>query len=250
MTLSWSEFMSEAKRLASCGGNCPTTASGVTLLWQWKTQPHTTVECRGPGCGFLSLRAFLGSQERPTITSREQDDEGDWCLPPEDNDDGSVSAEPLVCNADTITATSTSDSAAATADVVEVHVVHSSAYQVPVLYCSHLLPIRQLARLARGEGTGGPVWATVTQVDHPVLDIPFYEVHPCGTAGFMGDLEGARRGICGASWDLGGDRDRGAGVGGSAEGEGEDRARWYMLAWMSWVLPIVGLHIDSSNCFH
>jgi len=81
---------------------------------------------------------------------------------------------------------------------LEHHIVYSASYSVPVLYfnCYHdngqplsleelweTVPSMYQARLA------GERWATLTQVQHPLLGFPCFQLHPCHTADLMKSLD-------------------------------------------------------------
>ena len=114
---------------------------------------------------------------------------------------------------------------------LELHVVHSSSYGVPVL-------------LLQGYGDNGEPWAPeavrahlarcgraghellpldmVSQMEHPVLRVPFCCVHPCRTADLMSRLMGA---------------ELGSGGGGRID---------YLSAWWSVLAPAVGVRSSSA----
>ncbi|CAG7734721.1 unnamed protein product [Allacma fusca] len=79
----------------------------------------------------------------------------------------------------------------------EYHVVYSVSYSVPVLYfnISHangsLLTLNEVWSMFRGKKsliTDADMWSTLSQQDHPVLNLPFFTIHPCHTSRLMGTL--------------------------------------------------------------
>ena len=75
----------------------------------------------------------------------------------------------------------------------EYHVVYSSSYTVPVLYFNawhstgKLLTVEEIWKLAP---PCSDKYSYITQIDHPILARPFYELHPCRTEQLMGLIEG------------------------------------------------------------
>ena len=103
---------------------------------------------------------------------------------------------------------------------IEYHVIHDPSYQVPVLYfsatysCGRLLkPTECHALLHIPLDTDNT--AVISQRDHPVLDCPYYYVHPCQTSGVMDRFSSAPNFI-------------------------------YLLTFLSTIGPIVGLHIPHK----
>ena len=76
----------------------------------------------------------------------------------------------------------------------DCHVVHSTSYEVPVLYFNvyklsgSLLSLDEIWQLVPAEYKQRLLterWTFVTQDQHPVLGCPFYQLHPCHTAKLM-----------------------------------------------------------------
>jgi len=77
--------------------------------------------------------------------------------------------------------------------ICHLHIVYSPSFSCPVLYFNvyeldgRLVPLQTLWKNLKIEGnkTEDELWKTVTQSQHPLLQIPFYMTHPCETSSFM-----------------------------------------------------------------
>ena len=65
-------------------------------------------------------------------------------------------------------------------------------------------------------------WTFITQMDHPVLSIPFFCVHPCQTCKIMSDILGESK-----CFSI------------------KDEAPFYLLTWLSWISSLFELKITS-----
>lgn len=81
---------------------------------------------------------------------------------------------------------------------IDYHVVYSDSYCVPVLYFNafhsngQMLKHEELVKLfspAHREVMVSQIWTTVTQTEHPILQLPFYMLHPCKTASLMNNVK-------------------------------------------------------------
>ena len=85
----------------------------------------------------------------------------------------------------------------------EYHVIYSCSYTVPVLYFNawhstgQLLSIEEIWKIAP---PCSDRYSYITQIDHPILARPYYEVHPCRTEKLMELVEGAGGGRYLVSW--------------------------------------------------
>ena len=73
----------------------------------------------------------------------------------------------------------------------QYHVVFSSAYNVPVLYFNAWHSTGRLLKLEEVWGmapASSDQYSYITQVEHPLLARPFFEIHPCRTEKLMGQL--------------------------------------------------------------
>ncbi|XP_067425063.1 ubiquitin-like-conjugating enzyme ATG10 isoform X2 [Emydura macquarii macquarii] len=166
--------------------------------------------------GYMSKTHFQmknGSTPSVLRDSTKESDEQTWIHVEEALDDSQVAG---IC---------------ATSEVIryEYHVLHSSSYQVPVLYFrACFLDGRPLTLDEIWEGIHecyrarllqGP-WDTITQQEHPLLGQPFFVLHPCRTNEFMAPvLANSRR---------------------------EKRNINYITSWLSIVGPVVGLNLPLS----
>ena len=130
-----------------------------------------------------------------------------------DNDDMSEDHITLEDDPDTLIIASTSHLI-----TFEYHVTYSCSYTVPVLYFNawhstgKLLTADEIWKLAP---PCSDKYSYITQIDHPILARPFYELHPCRTEQMMGLVEG-------------GDT--------------------YLVSWLSSVGREVGLSVDIRYC--
>jgi len=83
--------------------------------------------------------------------------------------------------------------------LVEYRVAYSEAHQVPILYVraqglrlSHLW--QHLAQQQQPPRQPHDLWSAISQVEHPRLQLPCFQVHPCRTATLMASLHSARAG--------------------------------------------------------
>ena len=85
----------------------------------------------------------------------------------------------------------------------EYHVVYSTSYTVPVLYFNawfstgKLLTVEEIWKLAP---PCSDKYSYITQIDHPILARPFYELHPCRTEQLMGHLDSCQGDMYLVSW--------------------------------------------------
>jgi ubiquitin-like-conjugating enzyme ATG10 len=81
----------------------------------------------------------------------------------------------------------------------EYHVLYSHSYSVPILYFNawandgRLLSLEDMWRHVHAnfqDSLQENRWSVLTQQEHPVLRRPFYQLHPCHTAQFLGCFRG------------------------------------------------------------
>ncbi|TRY83855.1 hypothetical protein DNTS_030090 [Danionella cerebrum] len=111
----------------------------------------------------------------------------------------------------------------------EYHVVYSCSYQIPVLYFRasaldgrslSLEEVRSNVHPHYRQRLNLAPWETLTQQEHPILGQPFFMLHPCHTEEFMkAALDSARL---------------------------ENKKVNYIVSWLSFVGPVVGLNIPLS----
>ncbi|KAL3897771.1 MAG: hypothetical protein SGPRY_012978 [Prymnesium sp.] len=116
-------------------------------------------------------------------------------------------------------------------DRLELHIVHSPTYKVPTLLLlgysadGQLWGREQVCTYlsSRASWLGGMDAHAVTQMEHPVLGLPFFSLHPCRTAEWMSALL---------------NKDEG----------GPDVSQLdYLSAWWSVVAPIVGDELTARD---
>ena len=115
----------------------------------------------------------------------------------DDEDDGVSLSEPeeedVALSADEVPP----DPSLSSLVLFEYHVVYKDSYSVPVLYfLAHhvtgaLLSLEEVWRVA---APSEDRYSYITQVDHPLLARPFFELHPCRTSLLMGQVLGDRQG--------------------------------------------------------
>ena len=77
----------------------------------------------------------------------------------------------------------------------EYHVVYSDSFQCPVLYLNvsrsngSLLSYQDLYAVLKLDLPDSPADMIFTQQDHPVLNIPFFYLHPCKTREWMDETK-------------------------------------------------------------
>ena len=195
MTLTWSQFVTEAKELES-----------VLPDWHWRTFLFNEEDTLRPGFGFLCHRFskhFNYIPLEPTAPEPHSELQMEESLV---MDSCTVPFAPKNCTT-----------------TVECHVVFSTSYQVPVLYFNEYT---ETGSAISPHGTQFSN-STITQASHPVLDMPFYQVHPCKTAKLMAEiLELQHKEVSLAHW------------GGR-----------YLVTWLSWCGQTIGLKLDSTAIF-
>ncbi len=116
---------------------------------------------------------------------------------------------------------------------IEYNVVFSDSYSVPVMYFRLYstsgeliwdpdLVQSVLTRMPSNEGT-------FTQMPHPYLQTPFFQLHPCHTSKWMEILS------------------KSDSESENAQNSVKRRNRSYLVSWLSFVGPVVGLHLE--NCY-
>jgi hypothetical protein len=112
----------------------------------------------------------------------------------------------------------------------EFHIVYCEAYQVPVLYFQLRGNEGQLLPLEKIMSPQGEQLLASHQL-HPLLDLPFFYLHPCQTAQFMSNLDTDGPGRCCFIFEF--HFIHGVGVS-------------YVLSWLSIVGPIVGIELPRG----
>mgnify|MGYP002630706845 CR=1 FL=1 len=144
---------------------------------------------------------------------------------------------------------------------VELHIVHSAAYGTPMLllqgYCAHGQPWgadEVHTHLAHCSPPGSIAAEMVSQVEHPSLHVPFFAIHPCRTAEWMGTLlhrtdDAYTQPPCAEAVSTRG----GAALPGEAGvlsphrgGDGNAQLD-YLSAWWAVVAPLVGASVSASE---
>lgn len=119
---------------------------------------------------------------------------------------------------------------------LEYHVVYSVSYEVPTLYlnASHtsgkslsMNDIWKLIPSFYGPPTSAK-WGILSQQDHPILNRPFYYIHPCHTATALSAVLSRPKDVpvIGATPDC----------------------TNYILTWLSMFGPLVGLNLSLKYC--
>ena len=119
---------------------------------------------------------------------------------------------------------------------LEYHVVYSVSYEVPTLYlnASHtsgkslaMNDIWKLIPSFYGPPTSAK-WEILSQQDHPILNRPFYYIHPCHTATALSAVLSQPKDILV--------------IGATPESTN------YILTWLSMFGPLVGLNLSLKYC--
>jgi ubiquitin-like-conjugating enzyme ATG10 len=114
---------------------------------------------------------------------------------------------------------------------IEYHVIYSQSYEVPVLYLrlydtsgqtvvdnSEAIKILSSASTTADQ-LGASKWETLTQQMHPVLQVPFFHLHPCHTETWMKVM---------------------------SETDSSPENFNYLVTWLSFVGFHVGLHLPNG----
>ena len=111
----------------------------------------------------------------------------------------------------------------------EYHIVYSDSYSVPVLYFNaHHITGQSLLHHELGllfssfhaATMKNQIWTTLTQVEHPILQTPFFMLHPCKTAALMSNV--------------------------TPTASVKVKEGTYLVQWMSSICPAVGLPIQLN----
>ena len=110
---------------------------------------------------------------------------------------------------------------------IEYHIVYSVAYSVPVLYFRIFRETGEIiwkeipeTVISWGKLSADESGRGLTQMPHPFFQTPFFQLHPCHTAEWMRDL--------------------------MENGKNENFN--YIVAWLSFIAPHVGLYISEKYC--
>lgn len=115
--------------------------------------------------------------------------------------------------------------------ICEYHIVYSLSHSVPTLYFSACYASGSSLKLEEvwdrvpslfSEQILNKKWESLTQVEHPVLGSPFFQLHPCNTMILMSKLKG------------------------KDENSSKLQGWKYIASWLSMFGPIVGLDISLS----
>lgn len=111
----------------------------------------------------------------------------------------------------------------------DCHVIYSNSYCNPVLYFNMFSSNGKLVSLQEiWDNYVHPSykihvkhdpWSFLTQSEHPVLMMPYIQLHPCHTASFMKPFHEISQSACSVAFN-------------------------YVLSWLSVVLPVIGLDND------
>ncbi|XP_077967671.1 ubiquitin-like-conjugating enzyme ATG10 [Styela clava] len=109
----------------------------------------------------------------------------------------------------------------------ECHVIFSHSYSTPVLYFivhnsnGKMLTLQEVWSEC-GNYNFNEKWDFITQVEHPTLLMPYYQLHPCHTAEFMKPLQDMQ----------------------SYSDKQKHFSNFnYVHAWLSIILPVIGLSL-------
>ncbi|KAF2070489.1 hypothetical protein CYY_008187 [Polysphondylium violaceum] len=124
--------------------------------------------------------------------------------------------------------------------IYEYHVIFSRSYQVPVLYLnvykkdSTVLSwsdIWNTLPLSKYDSSSHNIVPYFSQVEHPILGIPFYQLHPCETPNLM-------KQILSVSKEEHDDEDNN-----NNNDTIENLQQYFLSSWLSIVSPLVGINI-------
>lgn len=111
----------------------------------------------------------------------------------------------------------------------DCHVIYSESYCNPVLYFNIFSSDGKLISLqdiwdnhvhqSYKSRVNHDPWSFLTQLEHPVLLMPYIQLHPCHTSNFMRPFHELTQSGCSSTFN-------------------------YVLSWLSVVLPVIGLEND------
>lgn len=116
---------------------------------------------------------------------------------------------------------------------LEFHVVYSVSYEVPTLYLhasyqnGKALSISDVWKLIPSihDSSTNAKWSLLSQQDHPILNRPFYYIHPCHTATALSAVYSRPKDVRTVPDNIN-----------------------YILTWLSMFGPMVGLNVPLKYC--
>lgn len=213
-TLSRAEFDRAALFLVSTWERC----CPELPQWAWQTTFH------GRACAYLALQDVrVISDRKDHVESHDEEDDAD----DHDVEDQATMVEGLGGDYEQ--------------HLYTYHVVYNESYRVPMLLLQGRLPdgrplewksvLRDLP-VGSQHISSESRWTFLTQEDHPLLNRPWFALHPCGTCEIM---------------SLVFSKDAASSVE-SKEESADSGSKWmekYILSWMSFACPAVGLVVPS-----
>eukprot|EP01112_Ceratiomyxa_fruticulosa_P019885 TRINITY_DN6613_c0_g1_i1.p1 TRINITY_DN6613_c0_g1~~TRINITY_DN6613_c0_g1_i1.p1 ORF type:complete len:199 (+),score=42.80 TRINITY_DN6613_c0_g1_i1:696-1292(+) len=161
MSLTWVEFCEQALHFEK-------VSAYLNDSWCWIASSggsnNTSSELR-KGFGYLAKKMVITND---TISTEPQKSTTESVI--EESDPASASQLP---NHNSV--------------LFEVHILYSISYQVPVVYFNVFHPNGkpfQLDEIQKVVKEG----VIITQCEHPILNVPFWSVHPCETKVFMAEI--------------------------------------------------------------
>ena len=124
--------------------------------------------------------------------------------------------------------------------VFDCHIIYSNSYKNPVMYflisTADGNPFTLQQCWEELEFTFDPKqpdlkWSFVTQVLHPLLQIPFFQLHPCHTEKFMEPFR--RKHVENSDKDM-----------------SRSNCNNFILSWLSIVLPVLKLDLNIEQYYH
>lgn len=194
--LEWDEFVRCCKEIE---------AVSATLDDGWRCVVDKEGE---PGFTYL--------EKRCTLLHKTSGQQASWAGDLQDADDECEEADPDPCCAQV------QDRGEEVLQCV-YHVVYSASYGVPVMYFNvwrldgSLLPLSDVWSLmpeCLQEQLKPLRWSTVTQQEHPIQGVPYFQLHPCKTAQLMEQTRPKHQ---------------------------DGKHSNYVVTWLSSVAPVVGL---------
>jgi len=234
--LSWSEFLTESKAfLERAGGE-----------WIWKDSPYTKYSKQEKASGYLSLREKI-IRNTSSISNKELEKKslnfGNWISIEEDEASLSLSTFQ-----------------SGEFHVYDCHIVYSPTFNVPVLFFNgyhldgRLLSLEEVLQDVPKQYRREESWSFLSQDDHPILGIPFYYIHPCGTQSLMKTLrmDTIRSHLCCRSEKVTEETISTTTTttsSSSLSSPVEKRECHYLLSWLSLYGPVIGLPAVKANYF-
>ena len=195
LTISYERFLAEADKFLQCSDR---------LRDKWEQRSLVVNPLTKERVQFLAKKCTIAVPKNRDHQSSEEDIQalvGIESLDSDNEDDHACigsSVQTLLQPAACVATTELGEARTPVLAMCEYHVIYSLSYRVPVLYFTasysngRLVPLSELWKLLPTEQVCSYDGKRdiLTQTEHPLLQRPFYCLHPCNTAKAMGAILG------------------------------------------------------------